>query len=76
MKKQLLGYADTCLKPAYDYFKLKFDQDLKPALNAFKAACLFSPSKAYSMHLTVSIVDQLSAFTFFPSSVIEELKTA
>ena len=72
-EKQLLDYADTCLKPACDYFKLKFDQDLKPAMNAFKAAHLSSPSKSYSMHLTVSNVDQLSVFHFFPSSVVEEL---
>ena len=40
-----------------------------------KAARLFTSSKAYySMHPTVSNVDQLSVFPFFPSSVIEELK--
>jgi len=42
-------------------------------MNDFKAARLFSPSKAYSMHPTVSNVDRLSVFPFFPSSVIEEL---
>ncbi len=73
-EKQLLDYADTCLKPAYEYFKLKFDQDLKPAMNAFKAARLFSPSKVNSMHPTPSDINDLSVFPFFPSSVIEELK--
>jgi len=42
-EKQLLDYAGRCLKPSYDYFKLKFDQDLKPVINAFIAARLFSP---------------------------------
>ena len=41
-EKQLLDYADTCVKPAYyDYFKVKFNQDLKLAMNAFKAARFF-----------------------------------
>jgi len=65
-EKQLLDYADTCFKPAYDYFKLKFDQDVKPAMNAFKAAWLFSPSNAYFMYPIPSRanVDQLSVFPF------------
>ena len=40
-EKQLLDYADTCVKPAYYYFKLTFEQDLKPAMNTFKAAHFF-----------------------------------
>ena len=45
-EKQLLDYADTCVKPAYyDYFKVKFNQDLKLAMNAFKACTFFSSIK-------------------------------
>jgi len=63
-EKQLLDYAHTCLKPAYDYFKL--DQDLKPAMNAFKAACLFSPSKANSMLLIYSeLCGSIECVSFF-----------
>lgn len=42
-EKLLLDYADACVKPAYDYFILKFDKDLKPAIKVFKATRLFSP---------------------------------
>ena len=41
LEKQLLDYADTCVKPEYDYFKVKFNKDLKLAMNAFKAARFF-----------------------------------
>ena len=37
-EQQLLDYAKVCVTPAYGYFKAKFDQDLKPALMAFKYA--------------------------------------
>ena len=43
-RDQLVGYAKACLQPAYQYFQSKFDNDLKPFLLAFKAACYFSPS--------------------------------
>lgn len=33
-----------CVKPAFEYFRAKFDQDLKPAMMAFKATRFFSPS--------------------------------
>ena len=68
-EKQLLDYADTCLKPAYDYFKLKFDQDLKSTMNVFKAAHLFSP--AYSMYASGSI----ECVSHFFHSVIEKLNS-
>ena len=73
-ERQLLDYAHVCVKPAYDYFKLKFDQDLKPVMKAFKAARLFSPSKINAMRPSPSDVDELNAFPFFSTSLIEELK--
>ena len=56
-EQQLLNYADACVKPAYDYFVCKFDLDLKPAMKAFKAAHLFSPSKISAMRPSPSDVD-------------------
>ena len=41
-EQQLLDYSKACVQPAYDYFYLKFNNDLKPVLDAFKAARLFS----------------------------------
>ena len=44
--EQLVAYyAKTCVEPAYNYFHLKFDNDLKTVLGGFKAAHYFSPSK-------------------------------
>ena len=44
-EQQLINYSKACVQPAYNYFHLKFNNDLKPVLDAFKAARLFSPSK-------------------------------
>ena len=43
VNQQLLDYAKSCVAPAYHYFKDKFDNDLKLAVSAFKAACYFDP---------------------------------
>ena len=43
-EQQLFDYSKACVQPAYDYFYLKFNNDLKPVLDAFKAARLCSPS--------------------------------
>ena len=40
-EQQLINYSKACAQPAYDYFHLKFNHDLKPVLDAFKAAHLF-----------------------------------
>ena len=37
-EQQLTDYAKVCVDPAYMYFRAKFDHDLKPAMDAFKAA--------------------------------------
>ena len=65
------------VKPARDYFKLKFDKDLKPALKAFKAARLFSPSKINAMKPSPSDVGELcvllnNAFKFSQESALED----
>ena len=35
-KQQLLDYSKACVQPAYDYFYLIFNNDLKPVLDVFK----------------------------------------
>ena len=40
-EQQILDYSKACVQPAYDYFYLKFNNDLKPVLDAFKAASLY-----------------------------------
>ena len=39
-EQQLLDYSGTCVQPAYDYFYLKFNNDLKSVLDAFLKHCL------------------------------------
>ena len=46
-EQQLIMFAKECVKPAYHYFKQKFDNDLQHIVNAFKAAQFFSPSKNF-----------------------------
>ena len=36
-EQQLLDYSKACVLPAYDFFYLKFNNDLKPVLDFFKA---------------------------------------
>jgi len=54
--------------------KVNFSQDQKLAMNAFKAACLFSPSNINFMQPTPSDISELSVFPFLLHFMIEELK--
>ena len=70
---QLTDYAKICVEPAFAYFKTKFEEDLKPLVQAFKRARIFSPSKANELKPTTSDVDELKCFSF-NLAFIEELK--
>ena len=75
-EQQLKLYAEVCAQPAYDYFKSKFDNDLKPVLDAFKAARYFSPSKFDELKPSVADVDSLRTFSFLDSqTIVDSLKT-
>ena len=37
-KQQLVSYSKECVKPAYNYFKHKFNNNLQQTVKAFKAA--------------------------------------
>ena len=74
-EQQLLDYSKACVQPAYDYFYLKFNNDLKPFLDAFKAARLFSPYKFHELKPSATDIDCLKAFPFLSSQeTIDELK--
>ena len=66
-EQQLINYSKACVQPAYDYFHLKFNNDLKPVLDAFKATCLFSPSKFHELKPSAADIDCLKAFPFLNS---------
>ena len=61
--------------PAYSYFKVKFDTDLKKAVEAFKAARYFLPSKIDELKPTISDIDSFKSFPFLDSTLLAELKT-
>ena len=42
--KSVACQADKCVKPAYQYFKEKFEVKLEPIVEAFKYAQFFLPS--------------------------------
>ena len=63
-EQQLINYSNACVQPLYDYFHLKFNNDLKPVLDAFKAARLFSPSKFHELKPGAADIDCLEAFPF------------
>ena len=58
-EQQLSDYSDVWVKPAYVYFKLKFDQDLKPAF--LKLLVFFLPQRS----MQLGDVGELSVFPFF-----------
>ena len=68
-EQQLVAYAKSCVSSAYAYFKSKFENDLKPAVLAFKAARYFSPSKMYEIQPSAADIDLLTSKPFlnFPA---------
>ena len=66
-EQQLLSYAEHCVTPAYTYFKNKFGSDLKPIVDAFKAARFFNPYKMNELKPTAPDIDTLKAFPFLNS---------
>ena len=61
-ENQLVTYAGTCVQPAFDYFELKFSNDLKPVVDAFSADRYFSPSKLSELKPTLTDIDQFAHF--------------
>ena len=68
-ENQLMAYGCSCVQPAFDYFELKFNNDLKPVLDAFMAARYFSPSKMSELKPTASDLDQLACFPFLKPKI-------
>ena len=73
-QRQLIDYALSCVQPGLQYFHEKFGNDSDHPVAAFKAARVFSPSKADELRPTAADIDSLSTFSFFSSSTISSLK--
>ena len=72
---QLQVYASNCVKPGLEYFNCQLETSLKVLLEAFKAARLFYPPKAYPMQPTVEDLNDLSYIPFIDAEIIKQLKT-
>ena len=59
-QQQLINNSKASVQPVYDYFHLKFNNDLKPEF-AFKAARLFSPSKFLELKPNAADIDCLNS---------------
>ena len=57
-------YAESCVRPGFDYFTSRFNGELSATLAAFKVARLFSPQKVCELNPDASSVDGLRAFPF------------
>lgn len=68
-EKQLVAYGCNCVQPAFDYFELKFNNDLKSVVNAFMAAQYFSPSKMSELRPTANDLDKLAHFPFLKPKI-------
>ena len=71
----LVTYAENSVQPAYEYFKAKFDNVISNALQVFKTARYFSPSKISELKPTTSDLDPLQVFPFLDSEAIEGPKS-
>ena len=59
LQRQSEAYAMACIQPAYDYFASKFlnnGDQLQPAVEIFKAARLFNPTKIAEIQPTAAIL--------------------
>ena len=69
----LLDYAENCVKPAYNYFKQKFEVKLKPLVEIFKYARFFDPAKVGELKPSSSDIDNLKVFPFLKGQARREL---
>ena len=61
-EEELSQYAKSCVQPGITYYFQQLSTNMKQALEAFKTARLFSPSKLHEMRLGLEAVDALVAF--------------
>lgn len=72
---QLVAYAKSYVVPVFTDFKSKFENNLQPAVLAFKAARYFSPPKVNEIKPTAADIDSLRAISFLDTtSTIDGLK--
>ena len=68
-EQELILYAKSCVQPGVAYYFQQLSTNMKQALEAFKAARLFSPSKLHEMRPDASAVDSLVSFPFLTPAI-------
>ena len=62
-EQQLITYGKSCVQPGFEYFKAKFEGELKPVVSFFKGARLLSPEKMKDTLVDTSTINEfMSAF--------------
>ena len=70
-----MRYAKNCIKPGYEYFNTKFDEDLSIPLSMFKCLRLFDLSFVADAHPVCEDIEDLRVLPFYNSdSTIDNLK--
>ena len=74
-EQHLSDYARGCVELAYSYFRSKFDNDIKAAMEEFKTAWYFSPLKVAELQPTAADLDALFSLPLLKSNDITTLKS-
>ena len=70
-----MAYANSCIKPAYDYYTSHLNAPLMSVpLRAFKVARLFVPHKLKEMKPDISAINDLAIFPFLQEPASSFLK--
>ena len=73
---KFMNYGKDRVKPAVQYFKSKFLNELSTSLSIFKAARLFAPCKLKEIALDISMINSLSQITFLnDQNILNNLKS-
>ena len=70
-KQQLIEYGKACVKPAYEYFHQKFQNDHKTPLSIFQFTRYFDPTKVHDLNPTATDVKNLKIIPSLSSDSVQ-----
>ena len=68
-ESDLVQHAKSCVQPGIAYYFEQVSTNMKPALEAFKAARLFSPFRLIEINPSVTAIDSLGAFPLLGTEI-------
>ena len=68
-ESDLVQHAKSCVQPGIAYYFEQVSTNMKPALEAFKAARRFSPFRLIEINPSVTAIDSLGAFPFLGTEI-------